>query len=361
MAVLGQSRFMPVNLITSSTALTASSQAAGLASRPQKSGAGSSVMTVGGTYSNNENLDYVVKIESTGDIGTATFKWSSNGGQSWAATGVGTSTSPVTLSNGLTVSWATGSGDDVVLDDEWTFKGFHPYHRMYLLDRDRDTEWRSSDASGTITLSANMGSAQTVNALVLMDHNFTSGATIQLQASAASDFSSLALNLTVPWQATNLLYYVPSPAAYQYWRLAVTDGSNPTGYLRASELCFSTYIQLTLTYALGDTQGKARMGRREQTLSGKFYGQLNTVVRNYDLSWIRMSATDRDTMIGIFDSLNNLTTRQVLPVFFNPDSNDLSKISLCEWQEGTVQAANEVDAPERYTVPVRLEEVPRTI
>lgn len=360
-AQIGATRFMATNLIPDGDAITPSSQAAGLASRPQKSGAGSAVMTVSGSYTHTDNLDFVVRIESTGEIGVSTFRWSLNGGQSWAATGVTTSTSPVVLNHGLSVSWATGSGTDVVIDDEWTFKGFLPYHPMYLLDRDRDTEWRSDSVASAVNLVADFGTAGIPTVLVVKDHNFTSGATILLQGSGVSNFSSIDVNLTVPWQSEHLLYYLPVQSSRRFWRLRITDTANPDGYLRASEWFLGPYTQLTLRYALGDVQGKLRMGKREQMLSGKFFGGLNTVVRTFDLSWIRMSMTDRDSLLAVFDELNDLENLQIRPVFFNPDANDLTDIALCEWVEGQFQASNEPEAPERYTVPVRLDETPRTV
>src|SRR6185295_11083201 len=87
------------------------------------------------------------EIETTGEIGSATFKWSNDGGATFTATGVATSTSPVTLQNGITIQWSQGAGNDVVAGDNWRFKGYLPYGRDKILDRDRDTEWRSTGVS----------------------------------------------------------------------------------------------------------------------------------------------------------------------------------------------------------------------
>jgi hypothetical protein len=65
--------------------------------------------------------------------------------------------------------------------------------------------------------------------------------------------------------------------------------------------------------------------------------------------------------VAVFDALNDLTNRRVYPVFFSPMDTDLSQVFLCEWSDQQIIHTGEADAPERYTVPVRLLEIPRTL
>lgn len=356
----GKASFLHTNMIVDTDAgITATTQAAGVSSRPQKEGAGSAVATLGGTYSGGNNLDYVIEIQTTGEIGTATFRWSDDGGVTWDASGVSTSASPVALNNGVTVQWTAAAGSDVVALDTWRFKGYNPYHRRNVLDRDRDTEWRSTALTSQM-LTFDFGSAKQPTALAVLDHNLTSGATITLQGSSGPGFGS-PVSVSVPWQSGRLLIF-PSVPALQYWRLVMSDAGNPDGYLRISEVFLGGYTRLDRTFDLGDFRGKVRAGQRDRTLSGKFYGAVNAVLRVFDLSFIRLSQTDRDQIIlTVFDALNDIENRQVLPVFFSPMDTDLSQIYLCEWQDQQAIGESESDVPERYTVPVRLVETPRTL
>jgi hypothetical protein len=358
----GKASLMAVNLIVDTDAgITATSQATGATSKPQKEGSGAAGAFLSGTFNGTNNLDYYIEIESTGEIGTATFKWSDDGGATFDATGVGTSTSPVTLNNGVQIFWTQGAGDDVVAGDNWRFKAYLPYHRNKLLDRDRDTEWRSSSAAGQ-TLTFDLGAAQTPRALVLLDHNLQAGASVRLQGASDSGFASIVADYAVPYQSGSILYFLGDPlASAQYWRVQLSDPSNPDGYLRLSEVFLGDYTRLSRTFSLGDLRGKLRMGQRSQMLSGKYYGAVNAVVHAFDLSWVRLSQTDRDLLVDVFDALNDLENRQVLPVFFSPMSTDLSQIYLCEWSDQQVVATGETDAPERFTVPVRLVEQARTL
>jgi hypothetical protein len=358
----GKASFLHTNMILDTDAgITATTQASGVASRPQKEGAGAASAILGGTYSGTNNLDYYIEIQTTGEIGVATFRWSQDGGATFVASGVATSASPVSLNNGVTVQWTSGAGNDVVAADTWRFKGYLPYHRRNVLDRDRDTEWRSTGLTSQM-LTFDLGSAQQPMALAVLDHNLTSAASITLQGSAGAGFGS-PTTYVIPWQSGKLLYFLSAPfPLFQYWRLVMSDAANPDGYLRISEVFLGGYTRLDRTFDLGDFRGKVRAGQRDRTLSGKFYGAVNAVLRVFDLSWIRLSQTERDLiLLTVFDALNDIENRQVLPVFFSPMDTDLSQIYLCEWQDQQAIGASETDAPERYSVPVRLVETPRTL
>lgn len=358
----GKASFMAVNMIVDSdSGITASSQAAGVVSKGQKEGAGSATAVVEGSFAGLNVVDFYVEIETTGEIGAATFKWSNNGGSSFVATGVATSTGAVALQDGVTIRWNQGSGDDVVAADFWRFKGYLPYGRRKIVDRDRDTEWRSTGVSSE-SLTFDLGSAQQPQALVVMDHNLTAAASIRLQGANVSNFSALLADYVIPWQSGALLSFLGAPLqTARYWRLQLSDAGNTDGYLRIAEVFLGAYTRLSRSFELGDLRGKVRVGQRDRMLSGKFYGAVNTVMHAFDFSWVRLSQTDRDTLIAVFDSLNDLDNHMVLPVFFNPMDTDLTRIYLCEWSDQQIVATAETDAPERYTVPIRLVEIPRTL
>src|SRR6266446_5006171 len=187
----GKASFMATNMIPNTVAgITASSQAAGTVSKPQKEGAGSATAILNNTFTGVNVVDFYAEIQTTGEIGVATFKWSNDGGVTFIASGVVTSTSPITLQNGVTIQWTQGACNDVVIGDNWRFKGYLPYGRNKALDRDRDTEWRSTGVASE-SLTFDLGSAQVPTVLVILDHNLTAGGSFRLQGSNASNFSAL--------------------------------------------------------------------------------------------------------------------------------------------------------------------------
>lgn len=101
---------------------------------PVKIGNGSATLKVLGNFRGDVITNYLLQIESTGEVGTATFRWSITGGQSWEKTGLicGGAENPVTLSQGLAAYWQPGIGDDLVAWDNFSFTAQPPVYRYQL-------------------------------------------------------------------------------------------------------------------------------------------------------------------------------------------------------------------------------------
>jgi hypothetical protein len=115
-----------------------------------KSGSGSATLVLLGDYAKQEKRRFVVEIENTGEVGTATFRWSRDGGLTWEANGLvsGDRQHPVTLEDQLAVAWEGGDGDDLVAGDLWMFWGggpaIHPRRLLVTLndaDPDNPAPW----------------------------------------------------------------------------------------------------------------------------------------------------------------------------------------------------------------------------
>lgn len=103
-------------------------------SAPVKSGSGSAVLKVIGTYRGEYVQDYLLQAEGSGEVGSAAFRWSVNQGQSWRETGRTTAGAgnPVALADGLAVYWESGSGTDLTAGDHWTFTAQPPVYRYQV-------------------------------------------------------------------------------------------------------------------------------------------------------------------------------------------------------------------------------------
>lgn len=103
-------------------------------SQPAKTGSGSATLQILGNYRGNVVTNYLLQIESTGEVGESTFRWSITGGQSWEKTGLicGGAENPVNLSQGLSVYWQPGIGTDLVAWDSCTFTAYPPVYRYKL-------------------------------------------------------------------------------------------------------------------------------------------------------------------------------------------------------------------------------------
>ncbi|MEI8360548.1 MAG: glycoside hydrolase domain-containing protein [bacterium] len=82
---------------------------------------GTGKVITSGTYTGSAKSRYIVVIDSAGAVGVATFKWSADNGATFTA-GVTTSIAPISLGNGINVSFAgAGLSSDFALNDEWIF------------------------------------------------------------------------------------------------------------------------------------------------------------------------------------------------------------------------------------------------
>lgn len=93
-----------------------------------KYGSGSAQLLFAGDYEHRERRRFVVMVETAGEVGSATFKWSQDGGLTWEAEGLitGDRNHPAALMGGIEVYWEGGSGADFAAGDYWTFWGGEP-------------------------------------------------------------------------------------------------------------------------------------------------------------------------------------------------------------------------------------------
>ncbi len=84
-------------------------------------GSGLDDMITSGTYTSETDKRYVVEIDATGTPDT--FKWSSDDGATWTASGVAITGAAQTLENGVTVTFNATTGH--TLADQWEFRGGH--------------------------------------------------------------------------------------------------------------------------------------------------------------------------------------------------------------------------------------------
>ncbi len=91
-----------------------------------KTGTGSATMIVLGTPTNDEGIDFLVEAESTGEISTATIKWSLDAGASWEKTGMVSTSSvnPFRLRDGVYIYFVPGTGNDLVAGDQFSFTAY---------------------------------------------------------------------------------------------------------------------------------------------------------------------------------------------------------------------------------------------
>lgn len=94
---------------------------------------GSGTINAGGDCTQASDLNYKVEIDLAGDIGTATFKWSDDGGSTWDAEDVEVPEAYADLNNGVRVWFRSGAGQDFNLGDYITFTAIGTDNQVHTL------------------------------------------------------------------------------------------------------------------------------------------------------------------------------------------------------------------------------------
>lgn len=177
-------RFMFSNLIPGPQALGVSSARPGMVGSPAAEALGSATCLAAGEHTGALDQVLVVEIDSLeagNEVGLATFRWKRESAGAWEATGLTTSVSLTPLADGVSVKWVPGPGQEFYKGDRWSILATGCQGPQALMDRDRDTAWRSLETAEQF-IEADLGQAREVRALVLADHNLNEGATAVLKA-----------------------------------------------------------------------------------------------------------------------------------------------------------------------------------
>lgn len=317
-------RFIYDNLITAESMFTVSSLRSGLVSDAQKDGTGSAVLTPAGTFSGTTDLEYIIEIDGIGagaEVAQATFKWTSAFADGWNATGVATATTDTTLNNGVTIRFASGTGADFALGDRWYFKAVNLFSAGKMIDLDRDTRYRSAALGAPNTIVVDLGSAKAVKALVLYDHNFSSGVTLTIQAHTSDSWGAPDFSEVVAYNASKNIYYLSATTTKRYWRLTVLDAGNSDGYIEIGEMILASYFEVSKMYEWGP-------GRNNRSIIRANVGPYGVKNRRYyndaldtDYQFKNLVDADITSFDAMLTTIRSKSTGKIDPVIWTPDTS----------------------------------------
>ena len=322
---MSKCRMLYNNLITSEDMITVSSLRLGTVTTALKEGTGSAVMNTTGNYSGAVDKEYTIEIDSVAggaEVGQATFRWSDGGGL-WNASGVTTPATATELNNGVYIDFDSGSGADFVVGDKWYFKAINLFNAGKMITWRRDDRYRSSGLSSPNTITIDLGSAQEVKALALYDHNFTSGATLLLEADDAatfdSDGGSAQFSEAVTWNDDKILHYLSAATTKRYWRISITGTANTDSYLEIGELFLGSYLELTRNFAYGhDTNFVFTLSTKKNEYGVEF-DRFGNIQEKFTLNFKGLPDTDITSIKTMLAAIGTRSTGVFRPIYFNED------------------------------------------
>ena len=331
---MAKCRFLYDNLITAASMISVSSLRNGLVTSALKNGSGSATLTPSGNFSGSEDLEYIVEIDSIAagaEVGQATFKWSDGSG-AWNATDVTTSATNILLNNAVYIKHTTGAGADFVVGDKWYFKAINLFNSERVIDWNRDSSYRTAALESPNTITIDLGSAKEIKALIIFDHNFTSGVTLSLKGNASDAWGAPSFSESVTYAADKILHYLSSAQTYRYWQLQVTDTSNSDAYIDIGNLFLGSYFEPDKNFSYGTgvrdiksiiTRGKTSYGSSKK----RFYNFQKFF--SYELNYI----TDIADFVIMLEALADKDTGIIKPLCFNEDSAIPANTWMVELEE----------------------------
>jgi len=104
--------------------------------------------------------------------------------------------------------------------------------------------WRSTATSATIQCDTEISQGIFLDTLALLNHNFTTSATVQLQASNSPIFATTPYSQNLFTELKDMYWIEPTlpNTSFRYWRFVINDPTNSDGYLQIGTIIFGSAI-----------------------------------------------------------------------------------------------------------------------
>jgi hypothetical protein len=367
---MGNARFIYNNYLTSSTMLNVSNRRTGLGTGALKDGTGSAGMTVSGDFSGSSDFEFTVEVDSTAagnEVGQATFKYSKGAGI-WESSGITCANSPTTISDGLSITFSSGAGADFVQGDRWYFKAVNYFAPSKMLGKNRDQRFRSANVDSTVLFNIDLGDIRAPNAIVIFDHNLTTGASISLVANSTTLSTSTGTVETPDYSTTiqhndfKVLKYATSvgggPAILcRYYKFLISDTANPDGFIEIGKICLGRFFEPSGNFSQNASMPISFVSENAYTpygvKKGRYYNQQNS----FNLSFSHLSSDDSTTIEEDFiPAITDKYFGEKKPFFINLDSTNATDFFLVD-----MESVGKVKHQKHYTYSFNLTEVLRSV
>jgi hypothetical protein len=110
--------------------------------------------------------------------------------------------------------------------------------------------WRATGCAAE-WIKFDFGSAQDITEILIVGHNFSSGATVQVELNASDAWGTPTVQESIVWHGDIMLIEFDSAQNFQWGRVTIADGSNPDGYVQAGRIYFGGAISPERDFIVG--------------------------------------------------------------------------------------------------------------
>jgi hypothetical protein len=240
------------------------------------------------------------------------------------------------------------------------------YPASNLGDYNSARPWRSADAASAHNVVFDFGTAVGVDTVSLINVNFTTSATVKIQANTTDSWGSPAFENTFQVSGLgldpphyNLLRRITegSPETYRFWRLYISDTTNPDGFYEVGELLIGVREDMATGQDFQGDQNEsfpdANVVHQTEYLHEIAYVRDVEDVRIFDLVWEAVNETTKNEL----RKLKRYTHGSGLPFVFCPDGYTTPVECFYVRMQGTLNVKR--ISPIAWTVGMNLREQAR--
>lgn len=235
------------------------------------------------------------------------------------------------------------------------------YYPPYLAKFNYAQTWRTLDSASSHNVVQSFSSAVAVDTVFLGNVNFTSLATVTIQAhtsdswgapSFSSTFNVSGLANNPPHR--NLYKELSSTQTFRYWRVLINDTTNPNGFYEVGEWWLGERITLGVGQDFQSERQETfvRNNIKNVTEWNQKYVYPRSRNRTFSLDWRAVSSTTKDQFLA----LEYATSGDAYPWIFVPDGTTTPGEAFFVRLGNDIQITQVAPASKAYNIQLVLEE-----
>jgi len=193
--------------------------------------------------------------------------------------------------------------DNQILDSTVTCSNVNSSYPIANIQDTRLSKYFRSDTDADFGIIINL-TGLTASYIAILNHNLSSGATITLQANATDSWGAPTFSQAITW-GSGMIVQSFTEQTFAYWRLLISDNSNPDTYIKIGHLYLSGSLTLP-AMAQDQVVDKKTTSKNSISYSGQAYGKQMYMYRSAKVNFPFISLTQRDDMLDLFISQENI-------------------------------------------------------
>lgn len=174
--------------------------------------------------------------------------------------------------------------------------------------------WRSTGDSSEY-VEFDLGSAQSISMIALLNHNLTSAATITVRAGSSAAPNGSQFETTLTYREFDAFKLLAAAESWRYWRIIFADASNPDGYIKVGIVMLGSYTTLAFHWQYGAMFTDSFTNIHRRTGGGAVYAEAVFGIIRHTFSFGPLTQANMATLRTLYRTLRGSAN----PLFVIPE------------------------------------------